>query len=55
MEATHHVDPELPYAVDESINLQRLSWRGVSVTVTDRTTKQAKVLIDNVSGLVKAG
>jgi hypothetical protein len=32
-----------------------LAWNGVTVTVKDRETKQAKNIVDNVSGLVEAG
>lgn len=35
--------------------VQNISWRGVSVTVKDRETKQQKVIVDNVHGYVEAG
>ena len=35
--------------------LNKLTWEGVTVTVTDRKTKAPKKLLDNVGGDVKAG
>lgn len=35
--------------------VQHISWRGVTVTVKDRETKQPKVIVDNVEGHVEAG
>ncbi|KAH8781222.1 P-loop containing nucleoside triphosphate hydrolase protein [Diaporthe sp. PMI_573] len=32
-----------------------ISWSGITVTVTDRETKQPKTLLDNVQGYVEAG
>lgn len=38
-----------------NITVHNIIWRGVTVTVTDRKTKQSKTLVDNVEGIVKAG
>lgn len=35
--------------------VRSISWRGVSVTVKDRETKQPKEIVDNVEGYVEAG
>lgn len=35
--------------------VHNISWSGVTVTVTDRETKQPKTLLDNVQGYVEAG
>ncbi|KAL1875208.1 hypothetical protein Daus18300_003279 [Diaporthe australafricana] len=61
----------LPYRPDIDIEKQRggaagshllrnttvhnISWSGVTVTVTDRETKQPKTLVDNIQGYVEAG
>lgn len=34
---------------------RNLSWRGITVTVKDRETKQSKIIVDNVEGYVEAG
>lgn len=34
---------------------RNLSWRGITVTVKDRETKQPKAIVDNVEGYVAAG
>lgn len=34
---------------------RNISWRGITVTVKDRETKQPKVIVDNVEGYVEAG
>lgn len=39
----------------QNTTVQNFSWRGVSVTVKDRETKQPKVIVDNVEGHVEAG
>lgn len=57
-EGPSHLDVE-QYALAEShlqnITVQSISWRGVSVTVTDRETKEPKVIVDSVDGYVEAG
>jgi len=35
--------------------VRNLSWRGVTVTVSDRETKLPKVIVDNLEGIVEAG
>lgn len=35
--------------------VHNISWSGITVTVTDRETKQPKTLLDNVQGYVEAG
>lgn len=35
--------------------VHNISWSGITVTVTDRKTKQPKTLLDNVHGYVEAG
>jgi hypothetical protein len=35
--------------------VRNFTWRGVTVTVKDRETKQPKVIVDNCEGLVEAG
>lgn len=35
--------------------VHNISWSGVTVTVTDRETKQPKTLLDNVQGYIEAG
>lgn len=35
--------------------VHNISWSGITVTVTDRETKQLKTLLDNVQGYVEAG
>ncbi|KFY93788.1 hypothetical protein V500_03528, partial [Pseudogymnoascus sp. VKM F-4518 (FW-2643)] len=36
-------------------NVRSIAWRGVTVTVNDRKTKQSKTIVDNVEGIVNAG
>lgn len=35
--------------------LKNLSWQNITVTVSDRKTKAPKLLLDDVSGEIKAG
>ncbi|RSL63673.1 hypothetical protein CEP53_004346 [Fusarium sp. AF-6] len=35
--------------------VKNLTWRGVTVTVKDRETKELKTIVDNVEGVVEAG
>lgn len=35
--------------------VQELSWRGISVMVRDKATKNERKILDNVGGTVKAG
>ena len=35
--------------------VQSITWRSVTVTVKDRETKQQKIIVDNVEGIVEAG
>lgn len=39
----------------KNTTVHNISWRGVTVTVKDRETKQQKVIVDNVEGYVEAG
>ena len=39
----------------QNTTVRNLSWKGVTVTVKDRETKQAKVIVDSVEGIVEAG
>lgn len=34
---------------------QNISWRGITVTVKNRETKQPKAIVDGVEGYVEAG
>ncbi|KAL6399575.1 hypothetical protein AUP68_18125 [Ilyonectria robusta] len=52
------MDPEQrPVAEKHLLNttVKNLTWRGVTVTVKDRETKQPKTIVDNVEGIVEAG
>lgn len=40
---------------EETMDLDALSWRGISITATDRSTGKARLLVENVNGIVKAG
>lgn len=46
-------------AVDEAhvqnTTVQSYSWKGVTVTVKDRQTKQPKAILSGIDGSVKAG
>lgn len=35
--------------------VKNITWRGVTVTVKDRETKEPKAIVDNVEGVVEAG
>ncbi len=35
--------------------VRNFSWKNVSVTVKDRETKQPKIIVDEVEGIVEAG
>jgi hypothetical protein len=35
--------------------VHNFSWKGITVTVKDRDTKQPKAILDNIDGIVKAG
>lgn len=39
----------------ENQNVQSLSWRGVTVVVSDRETKQPKEILSAINGEVAAG
>lgn len=39
----------------KNTTVQNVSWRGVTVTVKDRVTKQPKTIVENVEGIVEAG
>lgn len=47
------------HAVAEShlvnTTVKNISWKGVTVTVKDRETKEPKNIVDNVEGIVEAG
>lgn len=54
----HGMDPEqAPVAEKHLLNttVKTLTWRGVTVNVKDRDTKQPKSIVDNVEGIVEAG
>lgn len=48
---------ECPVAEKHLFNttVKNLTWRGVTVTVKDRETKEPKAIVDNVEGVVEAG
>lgn len=48
---------ENPVAEKHLLNttVKNLTWRGVTVTVKDRETKEPKTIVDNVEGVVEAG
>lgn len=48
---------ERPVAEKHLLNttVKNLTWRGVTVTVKDRETKEPKAIVDNVEGVVEAG
>ncbi|RMJ13823.1 hypothetical protein CDV36_006490 [Fusarium kuroshium] len=48
---------ERPVAEKHLFNttVKNLTWRGVTVTVKDRETKEPKTIVDNVEGVVEAG
>ncbi|KAI8715406.1 hypothetical protein NCS52_01048200 [Fusarium sp. LHS14.1] len=48
---------ERPVAEKHLFNttVKNLTWRGVTVTVKDRETKEPKAIVDNVEGVVEAG
>jgi len=39
----------------KNTTVRAISWRGVTVTVKDRESKQPKTIVDNVHGIVEAG
>ncbi|KAF2150300.1 putative ABC transporter [Myriangium duriaei CBS 260.36] len=43
------------YAQLKNINVHSFAWKDITVTVKARDTKQPKVLLDNVSGIARAG
>ncbi|KAH7258308.1 P-loop containing nucleoside triphosphate hydrolase protein [Fusarium solani] len=48
---------ERPVAEKHLLNttVKNLTWRGVTVTVKDRETKEPKTIVENVEGIVEAG
>lgn len=51
-----------PYDVEQAADahllnttVRNISWQGVTVSVTDRTTKSPRKIVENVDGVVKAG
>lgn len=55
---TPYLDIERSAAAElhlRNTTVRNISWRGVTVTVKDRETKQQKVIVDNVEGYVEAG
>jgi len=57
-EASASVDVEshaMAEAHLKNSTVRNISWSGVTVTVKDRDTKQPKVIVDNVEGIVEAG
>ncbi|KAI5460401.1 P-loop containing nucleoside triphosphate hydrolase protein [Mariannaea sp. PMI_226] len=52
------MDPEERPVAEKHLlntNVKNITWRGVTVTVRDRETKQPKTIVDNVEGIVEAG
>lgn len=52
------MDPEQhPVAEKHLVNttVRNMTWRGVTVTVKDRETKEPKAIVDAVDGIVEAG
>ena len=43
------------YAQLTNTNIRSFGWKGVTVTVKDRHTQQAKTILSDVNGLVKSG
>lgn len=41
------------YLLNNSV--QHLIWKGITVTVKDHKTKEAKAILDNIDGIAKAG
>lgn len=55
---TSVIDVESQGASEEHLmntTVQNISWKGITVTVTDRQTKQPKRLVDDLEGVVYAG
>ncbi|KAL8370363.1 hypothetical protein RB595_000645 [Gaeumannomyces hyphopodioides] len=55
---TSAMDVESRGASEEHLmntTVQNISWKGITVTVTDRQTKQPKRLVDDLEGVVYAG
>ncbi|KZZ87295.1 ABC-2 type transporter [Moelleriella libera RCEF 2490] len=53
-----HADPEQHSMADAHLDntlVETFTWSGVSVTVRDRQTKNAKAIVDDASGIVHAG
>lgn len=53
-----HPDPEQHSMADAHLDntlVETFTWSGVSVTVRDRQTKNAKAIVDDASGIVHAG
>lgn len=56
--ATANVDIEKQAVAEahlKNTTIHNVSWRGVTVTVKDRVTKQSRAIVDNVEGIVEAG
>jgi len=43
------------YTQPTNRNVRSFGWKGVTVTVKDRQSKQSKTILRNVSGIVKSG
>lgn len=39
----------------KNTTVQNISWKGVTVIVKDRVTKESRPIVDNVEGIVEAG
>lgn len=39
----------------QNTTIRNITWKGVTVTVKDRDTKQLKAIVENVEGIVEAG
>ncbi|KAF5681111.1 ATP-binding protein [Fusarium heterosporum] len=56
--STETMDSEQRPVVEKHLfnsTIKNFTWRGVTVTVKDRETKQPKKIVDNVEGIVEAG
>lgn len=55
---TNNDDPESGFDGKAHLlntTVHTLAWRGVTVTVKDRNTKELRNIVDNVEGIVEAG
>lgn len=48
-------DIETDYGQTINTNVESLGWKGVTVNVMDRQTKQPKPILSDVNGIVRSG